>query len=110
MTITWGKAKKVKFDGVCPIKEWEPPFRAAIYAVMMPGKKEGYVKLIYVGESENLSERGFKSHHARSCWVEHAGGESNLFIGVHLMPNSSQEERRGIEQQLISDYNPVCNI
>lgn len=110
MTITWGK---ISFDGPYPITKWDPPFRAAIYAIMIkpePTSKPTTYRIIYFGESGNLSERGFyKSHHAYSCWIKQAGSESNLFIGVHQMPNSTQEVREKVEQKLISDYNPVCN-
>ena len=110
MTIVWGKSKKISFEGPFEITKWDPPFRAAVYVIMVKGEKEGYYRLIYVGESSNLSERGFyKSHHAYNCWIRIAGSESNLFIGVHKMPESTQEDRTKIEQQLISEYNPTCN-
>ena len=110
MTITWGKSREISFDGPHEITSWNPPYRAAVYVIMIPGDKEGYYKLIYVGESSNLSERGFyKSHHAYGCWIKQVGSGSNLFIGIHQMLNSTQEERTKIEQQLISDYNPSCN-
>lgn len=107
MTITWGK---IRFDGPYKINNWDPPFRAAIYVIMIPGDKEGYYKLIYIGESGNLSERGFyKNHHAYNCWIKYADSESNLFIGIYPLPSSTQSERTKIEQQLISEYNPICN-
>ncbi|MCK5283257.1 MAG: hypothetical protein KAK00_07650 [Nanoarchaeota archaeon] len=110
MTITWGKTKEVKFNGPYPIKDWDPPNRAAVYTIMKGADKEGYYSILYFGESENLSERGFyKSHHAYPCWINKAGSDSNLFIGIYLMPNSTREERREVEQSLISDYNPDCN-
>lgn len=110
MTITWGKSKKVTFDGPHQITRWDPPYRAAVYIMMISGNKEGYYKLIYVGESSNLSERGFyKNHHAYNCWIRQSDGEANLFIGICQMPNSTQEERAKVEQQLISEYNPSCN-
>ena len=111
MSIIFGKTTKVEFDGPVLITNWNPPFKAAIYAIMIPSnKRENYYRAIYFGESENLSERGFhKSHHAFSCWLREARTESNLFIGVHSMPNSTKEQRKKIEEKLISDYNPICN-
>jgi len=113
MIITWGKSKEINFDGPYPISRWDPPFRAAIYAIMIkpePINKPNIYTIIYFGESGNLSERGFyKSHHAYNCWIREAGNESNLFIGIHTIPNSTEEERLKIEQQLISEYNPTCN-
>lgn len=110
MVISWGKTRKIEFKGPDLISRWEPPHRAAVYVIMTVGTKPGYYKLLYVGESENLSERGFfRSHHAYDCWVRHTRSESKLFVGVHLMPNSTIEERGKIENQLVADYNPPCN-
>lgn len=109
MTITWGN---VKFEGPYPITEWEPPNRAAVYAIMIkpdPVNKPKTYRIIYFGQSSNLSERGFyRSHHSYECWLEQAGKESNIYIGIYRMPNSTEEERRNIEQRLITEYEPVC--
>jgi hypothetical protein len=110
MVIKWGKSERIIFDGPYRITTWNPPYKAAVYTIMIPDDEEGYFRLIYVGESSNLSERGFyKNHHAYNCWIKHAGNESNLFIGIHQMPQSTKEQRTKIEQQLISEYNPSCN-
>jgi hypothetical protein len=107
MTIKWGE---ISFDGPYPITKWDPPRKAAVYVIMMPGKEKGYYKLIYVGETENLSDRGFyKSHHAYDCWIKEAGNESKLSIGIHAMPGSTKDDRLKIEQQIKSKYSPACN-
>lgn len=110
MSITWGN---VNFDGPYPITNWDPPYRAAVYAIMMkpePRNKPDTYRILYFGESSNLSERGFyRSHHKYGCWIKEAGSESNLFIGIHLMPNSTVSERQNIETALVNQYNPVCN-
>jgi hypothetical protein len=110
MSITWGN---VKFDGPYPITNWDPPYRAAVYAIMMKPdskNKPNTYRILYFGESSNLSERGFyRSHHKYDCWIREAGSESNLYIGIHLMPNSTAEDRKKVESTLISQYNPVCN-
>ena len=113
MTIVWGKSKEIRFEGPHLITRWDPPLRAAIYAIMM---KSDHVNephtytILYFGESGNLSERGFyKNHQAYDCWINKAGGESNLFIGIYMMPNSIEHERKKIEQELISEYSPTCN-
>jgi len=110
MTITWGE---VRFDGPYPITEWDPPFKAAIYAIMMkpdPRNKPDTYRILYFGESSNLSERGFyRSHHKYQCWIQHAGSDANLYIGIYPMPNSTQEDRQKVENKLVSQYNPECN-
>lgn len=110
MSIRWGD---ISFDGPYPINRWEPPYRAAIYAIMMkpdPVNKSATYRILYFGESGNLSERGFfRSHHKYECWIKNAGSENNLYIGTYLMPDSTQDERKEIEGRLISQYTPVCN-
>jgi hypothetical protein len=73
------------------------------------GKPKTY-RVIYFGESGNMSERGFlKSHHKFGCWINEAGTTKNLYISTYLMPNSSETERRTKEGQLIREYDPICN-
>jgi len=67
-------------------------------------------RILYFGESSNLSERGFyRTHQKYRCWLEHAGSESNLYIGIYLMPDSTEQERRKVEAGLFEQYKPPCN-
>ena len=110
MTIPLGD---IKFDGPYPIINWDPPCRAAVYAIMIkpdPIKKPETFRIIYFGESSNLSERGFyKSHHKYQCWMQQARSESNIYIGIYKMPDLTQQQRSEIEQKLVNQYKPVCN-
>jgi len=103
MSIKWGK---YQFKGPYQISTWNPPYRAAIYAIMKKGSKPNTYTIIYFGESGNLSERGFvKSHHKYQDFIKDAGSENNLYIGFLLMPNSSAEQRRKVESALKTKYN-----
>jgi len=110
MTITWGK---IQFDGPYPISKWDPPCKAAIYAIMIrpdPENKPNEYRIIYFGESGNLSERGFyRSHDKYGCWISQAGSDANLHIAIHPMPNSTEKDRREVEKKLILQYKPKCN-
>ena len=110
MSITWGN---IEFEGPYPIKDWEPPYRAAVYAIMMrpdPENNPRTYRILYFGESGNLSERGFyRSHHKYNCWIREAGSEYNLYIGIHRMPNSTANQRQDVEARLIKQYQPKCN-
>jgi len=91
---------------------WDPPYRSGIYAILTPDSsiKPKPYRVLYFGESENMSDRGFwKGHHRYRCFISEAASESNLNIAVYLMPNSTSEERRKIEQKLVNDYDPPCN-
>jgi len=107
MSIKWGN---YSFDGPYQITNWNPPYRAAVYAIMKETDKPETYGIIYFGETEDLSGRGFvEPHHKYPCFIDQAGAESNLYIGIHLMPNSTQQKRMIVESELISEYNPVCN-
>jgi hypothetical protein len=107
------KCGNIEFEGPYPITNWEPPRRAAVYAIMMkpdPRNKPTTYRVLYFGESSNLSERGFyRSHHKYACWSREAGSESNLYIGIYRMPGSTPEQRRELESKLVEQYRPVCN-
>jgi len=110
MAITWAS---IEFTNPVKITQWDPPYRAAVYAIMRkkdPINKPNTYTLIYVGESGNLSDRGFyKSHHKYPCWTREAGVDENIYISVYLMPNSTEEERREIEGNIVKKIHPVCN-
>ena len=109
MTITWGDTI---FEGPFPATSWDPPRKAAVYAIMMkpdPKNKPDTFRILYFGESGNLNDRGFwKSHHKYDCFIKEASSESNLYIGIHLMPNSTTTEREEVEKKLNDQYNPRC--
>jgi len=53
MIIKWGE---VEFEGPYPITDWEPPYQAAVYAIMMkPHPQMKVYKFVYFGESGDLS-------------------------------------------------------
>ncbi len=110
MSITWGD---VEFEGPYLITEWQPPRRAAVYAIMKkprPKTDPGTYAILYFGESGNLDDRGFyKSHQEYPCWKKEAGSDSDIFIGIHRMPDSTKKKRVSVEKKLIDQLNPVCN-
>ncbi|MEN4017887.1 MAG: hypothetical protein PQ975_03865 [Methanobacterium sp.] len=101
------------FDGPHPIKEWNPLSFPAIYAIMTrpdpENNPEGY-QIIYLCESNELSEKeSYLSHPKYECWFKEAGFRSNIFIGAHVMPNSTSEEREKLKNALIRVHKPLCN-
>ena len=58
---------------------------------------------IYVGETEDLSER-FDNHHAKEC-IERQGA---THIHAHIN-NNGQTARRAEEADIIARWNPPCN-
>jgi hypothetical protein len=78
----------------------------AVYFFTKRVKKENgkftHTKHIYVGQTEDLSER-FDNHHAMPCIKRHG---TNC-ICVHS--ESSESKRRQIEDDIIAAYTPTCN-
>lgn len=110
MSITLGNHA---FEGPVSMNDWSPPNRAGVYAIMIrsdPVGKPNTYTVVYLGESGNLSERGFwKAHHKYNCWLRLAGSAEALFIGTYLMPNSAEKERKAVENSLVERYKPGCN-
>ena len=106
------KFSSYAFNEPMPVTLWTPPYRAGLYAILVPDitVSPRPFRVIYFGESGNLSERSFfKAHHKYFSQLQQAGVESNLYVAVYLMPVSTQEQRRTVESQLIADYRPICN-
>jgi len=97
------------FEGPYQLDNWNPPSRAGVYCILHRNSNNNY-NVDYVGESENLSERGFPwSHHRSDCWIQSAGSKSNVYIAIHYMPYSTQQQRTAVESELIRAYTPGCN-
>ncbi len=104
------ESEEIRLDGISfskpfPIDEWDPPKNAALYLILR--KDDG--RIIYVGESGNLDDRGFwKGHHKYNCWVRVAGAEKNLAIAFYPMVDSTPVQRKEIESNLIRKLQPLC--
>lgn len=102
-----------KFTEPVPINIWIPPYRAGIYAVLIPDQTYGPkpYRCIYFRESSNMSDRGFISgHHKYYCWLYQAAYNSNnIYISTYLMPYSTSQQRKLVELDLINRYKPICN-
>jgi hypothetical protein len=109
MSINYGG---IQFNDPVRVTEWLPPFRAGLYAILVPDQSASPkpFRAIYFGESSNLSERGFLRSHIRyNSWIREAYSNNNLYISVHYMPDSTQQQRMELEKRLIDTYHPVCN-
>jgi hypothetical protein len=109
MTIRYGG---YVFDAPAPVARWSAPHRAGVYAILVADQRCQPMpfRVIYFGESGNMSERGFlKGHPKYSCCVREAGSEQSLYIAVYPMPESTPEQRRAVADVLISEIGPVCN-
>jgi hypothetical protein len=102
------------FDGPFRLDSWEAPRQSGVYAVLHQATSdEGPITYIfdYCGEGRNLSSyRGYPwIHHRVKRLVSRTGSVENVYIAVFLMPDSSKQERRKIEEALVKTFNPFFN-
>lgn len=94
--------------------EFEGPYRSAeilkdrsgVYTIL-DQRRDGKYYVVDVGESKAVKTR-IKSHDRNHCWTRHQQG--NLTVAVLYTPNLQQVGRMAIEQELRSQYTPVCGI
>jgi excinuclease UvrABC nuclease subunit len=73
-----------------------------VYMVLRKGSQNGNYDVLYVGQTNNLSER-FDNHHKKPCF------DRNRKTHIAAMVESSEVRRLNIEADLIRKYNPSCN-
>lgn len=108
MNIKFGR---YKFTSPKKFEDFKVPKIAAIYAILIADfAYKPPFKVIYFGQSKDLSDRGFfKSHDNYDDWIKESGTEETLLISIHPMQRSSEEDRKIVENELISAFKPVCN-
>ena len=100
------------FDAPAPVAPWSAPHVAGVYAILVADQtcQPMPFRVIYFGESRNMSARGsFRGHPRYPCWIREAGSEQSLYIAVYPMSESTPEQRRAVADRLISEIAPVCN-
>ncbi len=100
------------FDEPTKVESWSTLHRAGLYAILIPDSRVSPkpFRVIYFGETDNLSKRDFvKTHQAYRNWISTAGSPNDLYIAVCPKPNSTAEQRMLFETQLIAKYDPICN-
>jgi len=97
----------ILFDGPYPLTDWGGPEEAAVYSILY--KQANNWNVVYVGETSNLDQKSISSHPKRECWINRAGSESNLFIAIYLMPDSTQRERLVVAGKIKFENEPPCN-
>lgn len=84
------------------------PAIPAVYIILTI--RSGQWKVLYVGETEDLAERGIPfGHHAHWKWMLEAGPTGQLWISWLGGPGFSEVLRRHLESRIIQMYNPPCN-
>jgi hypothetical protein len=102
------------FDGPYRLDTWEAPQQSGVYAVLHKTISDaGLITYIidYCGQGRNLSfYRGYPwIQHRMKRLIARTGSKENVYISVFLMPDSSKQERRQIEEALLKTFNPYFN-
>ncbi len=92
---------------------WKPPRAAGLYAILVLDQsvKPQPYRVIYFGETEDFSARGFiKNHNKYPCWMRESGSEHYLYISILPQSWLTPEQRKAAEAVLIAKYRPACNL
>jgi len=101
-------------DGPYRLDTWEAHQQSGVYAVLHKTTSDaGPITYIidYCGQGLNLaSYRGYPwIQHRMKRLIARTGSKENVYIAVFLMPDSSKQERRQIEEALLKTFNPYFN-
>ena len=85
-----------------------PPFEG-IYAILA-SDMVGILRdrVLYIGETMNMSERLCDSHERCDDWKREAKGRQLCFAYLST-PGATDEQRKRVQEALIKEYAPPCN-
>lgn len=102
---------RYEFMDPWPLSIWQPPSLPGIYAILVrtPVDPPDQYRVIYVGQTANLAERGFPASHEKyRDWVHEAGHRLNIYVSWMVAAPHSRL-RQLVEEELIKQYQPTCN-
>lgn len=110
MTITWGN---YEFTGPSMYTRGIEAGFGGVYAIMVIARykntKPRY-RIIYFGQTHDFSERLTKNHHAYDCFKKESKKyNSEIFRGLYFMEDSTEDQRKEVESELIQEFEPICN-
>ena len=89
-----------------------PPVASGIYVILAPDDscRPRPFRAIYFGESGNFLDRVTEKHERFDDWTLEAGGVANTYVAFCPTPLLKEEQRRWVENDLVTRYRPVCNL
>ena len=97
-----------EFLGPIKLSEWGPPMEGVVYVIF--SRKKDVFNMLYVGETEKTEAGDFFTKNEQfRCWLSSAGNEENLYLSIYPMWESTESQRRQLENKIISKYKPICN-
>ena len=106
--VTYGT---LQFTDPVPLAPEVLPSVAGVFAIVVANYAYRPVpwEPIYFGQSPNLRGTVGTHHPSYGRWRWHPRGRSGLYVSWVPMPSSTEDWRRYNEQQLVKQYNTVCN-
>lgn len=111
--IRLGSLAGYSFKGPRVLGGWTPPAESGVYAILKrpdPEAKPETYAVLYIGESEDLSEEGFPFRHPQApCWIKRAESKWQLHICTYQFQGGGQAHREEMVRELVAIYEPNCN-
>ena len=88
-----------------------PTSNSGIYAILVgdPTCHPRMMRVIYFGESENISGHLTPWHEKYPQWCGVSSGAIHLYVAFLPMESSTTEERAAVLADLLAQYRPECN-
>jgi hypothetical protein len=88
-----------------------PVCNSGVYAILVRDLTchPRLLRVVYFGESGNISAHLTPWHEKYASWCDVASGAINLYLALLPMDSSTSEERVAILADLIAQYRPQCN-
>lgn len=83
---------------------------AGVYAIVVPdiSSMPRPFRLLYVGESTDMSKRLTDQHEKYAHWKREANGQA-LYFAYCMAITWTEKQRKDAESAIIKEYNPPCN-
>ena len=88
-----------------------PDCNSGLYAILVDDATchPRSMRVLYFGESENISTQLSPWHDKYWSWCDIAGSAMKLYAAFLPMEGSTADHRRAIAAELIAQYQPECN-
>lgn len=111
--IRLGSLAGYAFEGPRSLAGWTAPAQPGVFAILTKddAARSQQFSVIYCGHADDLSQIGMPFRHPRStAWIARAGNKFNLYVCWFDVPGGTRSHREQIARELISIYDPSCNL
>ncbi len=106
MVMDFGKEHVVDFTGPLYIDDENLPQDGGLYAVLVGDSDKKQFKPLFFGQTDNLNSFRLRDHPLFKRFIHFAENERFLFLGMHEMPNTNEEQRAKVLDGLVEEVRP----